>query len=174
MRRSDSAIARRLTCSLELMLVTVCFARYTRKTAIAMHASNVNAKYGKTSNKGYAEVTRIVVEKAGDPSEALARETSHDVKKMAMAKSSGMDPTVKNRPRTLTSALAATAPRIKQIKNGQPTEEVMVEMIKPVARAATMTAILVHTGNAPKPFSARLLTGCDWVLTWDTVRESTL
>ena len=156
------------------MLVAICLARYTRKTAIAMHTSMVIAKCGKTWSSGYAEVTMMVAENRGDPSAADARETSHDVIKIAMLNNSGMDATVRNKPRTCTIKLAAIAPRIKQIKKGQPTEAVMEEMSNPVTREATMTAILVHTGNAPKPFSARLLTGCDWVLTWDTVRKSTL
>lgn len=156
------------------MLVAFCFARYRRNTAIAMHPSNVMAKCGKTCSSGYAEVTKMVADNIGEPSPADARETTHDVMKIAILNNSGMDATVRNKPRTCTIKLAAIAPRIKQIKKGQPTEAVMEEMSNPVTREATMTAILVHTGNAPKPFSARLLTGCDWVLTWDTVRESTL
>ena len=116
----------------------------------------------------------MVADNIGEPSPADARETTHDVMKIAILNNSGMDATVRNKPRTCTIKLAAIAPRIKQIKKGQPTEAVMEEMSNPVTREATMTAILVHTGNAPKPFSARLLTGCDWVLTWDTVRKSTL
>lgn len=139
-----------------------------------MQATSVKARCGKTSSSGYAEVTTIVVENSGAPSDCVDLTVSHEVSSIIRAKSSGIDATVRKRPRTCTSAVAAKAPRIKQIKKGQPTDDVMVEIIKPVARAATMTAILVHTGNAPKPFPARLFTGCDWVLTWDTLRESTL
>src|SRR5699024_12430043 len=98
----------------------------------------------------------------------------HDVMKLASLNNCGRDAMARNKPRTCSIKLAASAPRIKQIKKGQPTEAVMEEMSNPVTREATMTAMLVHTGNAPKPFSARLLTGCDWVLTWGTVRKSTL
>src|SRR5699024_3233492 len=95
LRRFDSAMLRRLTNSLEVILVDLCLARYERNTAIVPQIITVMASCGKTASSGYAEVTRIVVEKSGEPSAAVARETNHDVIKMAMLKSRGMDATVK-------------------------------------------------------------------------------
>src|SRR5690625_7024030 len=87
------------------MLVAFCFARYRRNTAIAMHPSNVMAKCGKTCSSGYAEVTKMVADNIGEPWPADARETIHDVMKIAILNNSGMDATVKNKPRTCTIKL---------------------------------------------------------------------
>src|SRR5690625_3717197 len=122
-RPLESANGRPLTISLELMLVAFCFARYRRNTAIAMHPSNVMAKCGKTCSSGYAEVTKMVADNIGEPSPADARETTHDVMKIAILNNSGMDATVRNKPRTCTIKLAAIAPRIKQIRSEEHTSE---------------------------------------------------
>src|SRR5699024_5652509 len=127
------------------MLVAICLARYTRKTAIATHTSMVIAKCGKTWSSGYAEVTMMVAENRGEPSDTDAPKISQYLIKVALPTHSDKHATVRMNPRTRTNKLAEMEMTNKQPKNRQPTDAVIEEMRNPLTTQVKETFMLIHT-----------------------------